>query len=90
MDPFLENVHRWPDVHHNLISEVQAVLNRLFRPRYYVRVELRMYVSDEDEEIQEAYIEVKEVLTRDTVTVLEIASPTNKVPGSRARASYLK
>jgi hypothetical protein len=41
MDPYLEDPRRWPDVHHGLISELQATLNQLLRPKYYVRVEER-------------------------------------------------
>lgn len=29
MDPYLEDPGLWPDVHHGLISEMQAALNRL-------------------------------------------------------------
>src|SRR5262245_34325750 len=49
MDPYLEEPGLWPDVHHGLISEMQAVLNRLLRPKYHVRVEERVYISDEDD-----------------------------------------
>jgi hypothetical protein len=49
MDPYLENPELWPDVHHGLISGMQAALNRAFVPRYVARVELRVYVSDQDD-----------------------------------------
>jgi len=49
MDPYLESPRLWPDVHHGLISELQAVLNARLRPRYHVRVEERVYISDEDD-----------------------------------------
>jgi len=48
MDPYLEDIGLWPDVHHGLISEMQAVLNRRLRPKYHVRVEERVYISDEN------------------------------------------
>ena len=44
MDPYLEEPSLWPDVHHGLISEMQAVLNRQLRPQYHVRVEERVYI----------------------------------------------
>ncbi|MBI4605993.1 MAG: DUF4058 family protein [Planctomycetes bacterium] len=47
MDPYLEAPHRWPNVHLGLIAEIQVVLSRLVRPRYFVRVEERVYISDE-------------------------------------------
>ena len=49
MDPYLETPDLWPDVHHGLISQIQATLNPAVRPKYVARVELRVYVSDEDD-----------------------------------------
>ena len=49
MDPYLEAPGLWPDVHHGLTSEIQAVLNRQLRPKYHVRVEERVYISDEND-----------------------------------------
>lgn len=137
MDPYLEEPGLWPDVHHGLISQIQAELNHQVRPKYHVRVEERVYISDEndpgreviipdlrvadaardeandwaaeeaatgyvavaepvvlttliDDEIHEAFLEVIDRQERMVVTVIEILSPTNKVPGSRGQASYLE
>ncbi len=136
MDPYLEEPGLWPDVHHALISQIQAELNQRLRPKYHVRVEERVYISDEndpgreviipdlrvadagqdeprdwaeetaagyvavaepvvlttliDDEIHEAFLEVIDRQERMVVTVIEILSPTNKVSGSRGRASYLE
>ena len=49
MDPYLEDPGLWPDVHHGLISEMQAALNRVLRPRYHARIEERVYISDEND-----------------------------------------
>ncbi len=49
MDPYLEEPVIWPDVHHGLISVFQETLNARLRPKYRVRVEERVYVSDEDD-----------------------------------------
>ena len=54
MDPYLETPDLWPDVHHELISQIRATLNLLIRPQYVTRVELRIYVSDEDDPGREA------------------------------------
>jgi hypothetical protein len=43
-----------------------------------------------DEEIHEARLEIIDREQRQVITVIEIASPTNKVTGSRGRASYLQ
>lgn len=134
MDPYLENPELWPDVHQKLISEMQTELNRSLRPRYVVRVELRVYVSGEDdpardtwrvpdariertgkrkgpkpakrtdavaiaeplnipfsieEEIEEAFLEIRHLESSSTVTVIELLSPTNKIRGSAGRQSFL-
>jgi len=133
MDPYLEDPRRWPDVHLNLIAEMEAVLTRDLRPRYYVSAEERVYICDEDdparkvvipdlrvtqkpdapkrapaakrtgavavaepvvittlfeEEIRERRLEIVDTETRGVVTIIEIVSPSNKVLGSRGRASY--
>jgi len=49
MDPYLEAPGLWTDVHHGLISEIQARLNSKLRPKYRVRVEERVYISDEND-----------------------------------------
>lgn len=132
MDPYLEAPTLWPDVHHGLISEMQARLNRRLRPLYHVRLEERVYISDEndpgrkaiipdlkiigtdlppfapntsqsnlatavepllmttliEDEIREARLEVIDSKQNSVVTVIELLSPTNKIAGSRGRASY--
>lgn len=49
MDPYLENPELWPDVHHELISQIRTALNPALLPRYVARVEMRVYVSDQDD-----------------------------------------
>lgn len=49
MDPYLEAPTLWPDVHHELISQIRGALNSSVRPRYVTRVELRVYISDDDD-----------------------------------------
>jgi hypothetical protein len=49
MDPYLENPGLWPDVHHRLISVVGDQLGAQLRPKYYVRIEERVYLSDEND-----------------------------------------
>src|SRR5437899_11163938 len=56
MDPYLETPHLWPDVHHQLISDIRAALNPGLRPRYVARVELRVYISDDDDPGREAIV----------------------------------
>jgi hypothetical protein len=47
MDPYLENLHTWPDLHNEMISCMRAALNESIQPKYVARIEDRIYVSDE-------------------------------------------
>jgi hypothetical protein len=49
MDPYLETPNLWPDVHHELIAQIRSALNPRLRPAYVARVELRVYVTDQDD-----------------------------------------
>jgi hypothetical protein len=134
MDPYLGNPELWPDVYHELISQIRTILNPALRPRYVVRVEMRVYDSDEDDpardawrvpdvrierttkrkgpkttkraealgiaepltipflvedEIEEAFLEIRHVESETTVTVIELLSPSNKIRGSAGRDSFL-
>ena len=42
-----------------------------------------------DEEIEEACLRIIHVESESLVTVIEILSPTNKIRGSRGRASFM-
>jgi hypothetical protein len=136
MDPYLENPAIWPDVHHKLITVAADVLSDQLLPKYLVRVDLRVYLSDEldpgretlvpdvrivsrqgvgpgglpprgtagaavadavepveativiEEEITEARLLVKAAASREVVTVIELLSPGNKVPGARGWDNY--
>ncbi len=49
MDPYLEHPAIWPDVHNRLIAAIGDLLGPALRPRYYVRLEERVYADDPDE-----------------------------------------
>lgn len=49
MDPYLEEPGLWPDVHHRLITVTSDTLAVALRPKYYVRIEERVYLSDESD-----------------------------------------
>jgi hypothetical protein len=129
MDPYLEDPRLWPGVHHRLISVIAEQLSRRLRPAYFVEVEERVYLRDDDDprpqffvpdahvvetgwggspqgdaaavidqplvlslpgpaEIREAYLEVQDARSRDVITVIEVLSPSNKLPGSNGFESY--
>lgn len=56
MDPYLEWVAIWPDLHHELISLIRLRLNDVVRPRYVARVEERVYVSDDGDPGHRVYV----------------------------------
>lgn len=134
MDPYLESPRIWPDLHHELISQIRSSLNPHLRPRYVARVELRVYSTDVDdpgldvlvpdlrveeiaqagvkktrnsngrlavaepesipflfiEDIKEARLEIRDAKSGALVTIIELLSPSNKVPGSRGRDSFME
>lgn len=49
MDPYLENAHRWSNIHTRLIVALADELAAKIRPRYYVSVEERAYLLQSDE-----------------------------------------
>lgn len=49
MDPYLEEPGLWPDVHNSLIGVIREFLVRRLSPKYYARIEERVYVSDDDD-----------------------------------------
>jgi len=46
MDPYLEHPDLWPDVHNSLIAALANELSPTLRPRYYVALEERTYLSE--------------------------------------------
>ncbi len=54
MDPYLEDVRLWPQIHLSLIMAIRDELARLLRPRYYVAVDERVHQVSEGEWLAEA------------------------------------
>ena len=47
MDPYIESPSRWGDFHTQMMADIRALLNPLLRPNYVVRIEERVYISEE-------------------------------------------
>ena len=50
MDPYLEDRHLWPSVHHRLISAISDMLTAQVAPHFYVTIEERVYITSPDED----------------------------------------
>jgi hypothetical protein len=61
MDPYLEKPSLWPDVHHNLISGSQGLLSAQLRPKYVVRVEERVYVTNETDDTVKQQLRIPDI-----------------------------
>jgi hypothetical protein len=64
MDPYLERPELWPDVHARIITRVSEVLTELLRPDYFVRIEERVYISEEGDPGRREWIPDVEVSIR--------------------------
>ena len=65
MDPYLENVELWTAVHATFIAQTQDHLSEALWPRYIVRFEERVYITDDDDPAYRlVYPDVKVVATR--------------------------
>jgi Protein of unknown function (DUF4058) len=51
MDPYLEHPTLWPGVHNGLIAALQLSLAPQLRPRYYVAIEERLYITEPDQRV---------------------------------------
>ena len=128
MDPYLEQSAYWSSFHSRLIVGLADAVESMLNKQYYVEVETRTYLSEDDntvlvgipdasviatikaqdipkttagssssqtavitqpqqvtlpipEEINERYLEVREVGSDQVITLIEVLSPKNKRPG---------
>jgi hypothetical protein len=56
MDPYLEDPTLWPDVHHELISVARELLLVQLRPKYFVQIDERLYLADDNDEARSVII----------------------------------
>jgi hypothetical protein len=95
MDPYLEEDTLWPAFHHQLVMGLYQLLLPALADRYRARVSQRHYATEQvlftsiqrDEHLEE-YIEIRQRSDGRLVTLLDIASPTNKTT-ERGRRVYL-
>ncbi|WP_020473788.1 DUF4058 family protein [Zavarzinella formosa] len=94
MDPFLEDRRLWGAFHHQLVASLYQILLPGLVDRYRARVQQRCYVTEEPlftsiikENRQEEFIEIRHRADGKLVTLIDIASPANKML-PQGRAAY--
>jgi Protein of unknown function (DUF4058) len=84
MNPYLEHPELWHQVHNRLIVGIADAIADQVAPKYFVSIEQRIYQIIHT--IKERYLEVREVATKELITVIEVLSPINK--RSEGRSLY--
>jgi Protein of unknown function (DUF4058) len=84
MNPYLEHPELWHQVHNRLIVGIADAIAEQVAPKYFVSIEQRIYQIIHT--IKERYLEVREVATKELITVIEVLSPINK--RSEGRSLY--
>jgi Protein of unknown function (DUF4058) len=83
MNPYLEYPAFWSSFHTRLIVAIAEAIEPQLERQYYVEVESRTL------EIKERYLEVREMVTDQVITVIELLSLKNKCKGE-GRTAYEK
>ena len=105
MDPYLETPDIWPDLHASFAVRISQELNRILPRPYYAKLGMRpeLGLADDepprrirperipDEPLRHHFVEIRNSARGHAlVTVIEIASPTNKRSGPDRRAYEAK
>jgi hypothetical protein len=56
MDPYLEEPTLWPDVHGRLINAASELLLAQLRPKYFVQIDERLYLANDNDEARDLII----------------------------------
>jgi hypothetical protein len=56
MDPYLEDPTLWPDVHGRLINAASELLLSQLRPRYFVQIDERLYLANDNDDAREVIV----------------------------------
>lgn len=95
MDPYLEDATLWPAFQRQLALCLYQILTPGLVDRYRARINQRTYVTEQAlftsvlrDEHQEDFIEIRQRTDNRLVTLLDVASPTNKLT-PMGRKTYL-
>jgi hypothetical protein len=75
MNPYLEHPELWHQIHNRLIVGIADAIAEQVAPKYFVSIEQRIYQVVHA--IKERYLEIREVATKELITVVELLSPLN-------------
>jgi hypothetical protein len=79
MDPYLEHPTLWPGVHNGLIAALQLFLAPQLRPRYYIAMEERLYITEPDQRVFVGRPDLAVVGHPEAETVLQPAPSASSV-----------
>lgn len=79
VDPYLENLDLWPEVHHRLITAIAIAIAPSIRPKYRVAIEKRTYFSEPEESLT---VTIPDVSVYSTPSVANPASSTTMLQKS--------
>src|SRR5579872_1123019 len=79
MDPYLESPSHWPDFHNTFIVAAREQLSTRLRPKFFVGIEERVYISDDADPGREAIIP--------DVSVIQLPEHTTRVVQSEEGGS---
>jgi hypothetical protein len=82
MDPYLENPVLWPDVHARFIGVASELLLAQLRPKYFVQIDERVYLADDNDEARAVMIP--------DMRIREVAFGPSRGPGTLVAAPGLK
>lgn len=94
MDPYLEDIKRWPTFHQQFISALGDALQPALSDKYRLRLGHRHYELEQvlftsilKEQQQESFVEIRQKSSSDKlVTLIEMISPANRThPEGRRR-----
>jgi hypothetical protein len=85
MNPFLEQDAFWQDFHLEFLPAIRERLVAQVRPKYIIMLDEHVYAQDVR---RVPFLEVRDRLGRELITVLELLSPANK-RGGADREQYM-
>lgn len=83
MDPFVEQEDVWRDFHKRAVPTIAEMLLTQLRPKYIVKLghDARGILPTTVDVGHQSYVEIRDRISRQIVTVIELLSPANKRPG---------